>query len=220
MEMSSVFCERQVMRVGDLFKDRRVMLGRSSAEVSKELNIPVRYLEALEDSDYCSVPLPFTKPWLRSYAKSLGLVWERVEGLALKEWESRQRHCALKSIGTSGISVQPLFTRSRLWVAAMAIGALGILYLVFVVVLPFIPPPLAIERRALYSQTREPALELVVRSAPFTAVSFNGSVSPTDARGQVHVPIVLHDGSNTLVLRAKRPHSAYRVVEYTIVLVK
>ncbi len=208
------------MRVGDLFKDRRVLLGRSSADVSKELNIPLRYLEALEGSDYCSVPLPFTKPWLRSYAKALGLVWERVERSALKEWESRQQQCALKRVRAPGVPAQSLFARSRLWVAAVAIGAGGILYLTFVVGLPFIPPPLRIEQRAFHSETPTPALELVVRSAPFTAVSLNGSVSTTDARGQSRVPIILHDGSNTLVLRAKRPHSTYRVVEYTIVLKK
>lgn len=215
--LDSAFFERPVSRVGDLFRDRRLLLGRLTTDVARELNIPLQYLEALEGSDYCAVPIPFTKPWLRVYSEHLGLAWENFGGKAIAEWQSRQRRCDLSMRISPPAFHRSLFQRSRLWVSAIAVGVAGIFYIATVVVPAFMPPPLSIDGLSTSSRTSKNTIELVVRSVPLMRVTLNGAEHTTDEIGVARVALDLTVGSNTVVLTAKRTHSRPQVVAYTIV---
>ncbi len=214
--MDSAFFERPVSRIGDLFKDRRLFLGRQTEEFSRELNIPLRYLEALEGSDYCAVPMPFTKPWLRSYSESLGLAWENLGGRAIAEWQARQRRCELPRKTSGRPASRSLVQRSRLWVLAVMVGLAGIAYISAAVVPTFLPPPLSIDGLASESRTNNKSAAVVIRSLPMMHLTVNGAEYTTDDRGQARVVIDLMNGVNTVVVSAKRAHSQPRVVTYTI----
>lgn len=60
--------------LGDTLRERRSALGLSLTTVSEQTKIRRRYLEALEDGDYATLPAPgYVRGYLSSYARALGL---------------------------------------------------------------------------------------------------------------------------------------------------
>ena len=68
--------------LGALLRTRREELGLTFAQISERTKVRPRYLEALENEDWESLPSPtFIKGFIRSYARALDLSEESLLGL-------------------------------------------------------------------------------------------------------------------------------------------
>ncbi len=211
--MTTTFFERSIGRSGEVFRERRMELGRDALDFSRELRIPLRYITALEQNAYCDVPMAFTKHWLRSYAEALGLGWETMGQRIMVEWERAQRACELpRSSSHSG----ELIRTSKVRAISLALAATIAVYIGAVVAQSFLPPPLAIVNLPSSSEAGARSMRLTVSSLPETTVIANGEQLRTNRDGNAEFTVALSQGENTVVLRAHRRHSGDRVVQYHI----
>ncbi len=72
---TSSFIQHKVMEtLGEFFQRAREQQGLSLAQIASQTRIQERHLQALEEEDFASLPAKvFTKGFVRSYARSLGL---------------------------------------------------------------------------------------------------------------------------------------------------
>lgn len=214
---ASDFRPRPIGRVGELLRERREHLGIGAREFAEKLNIPSRYLEALEQHRYCDVPSAFTKPWLRSYATALGLTWETLAQTAVRQWEGPQRQCSLPASNKPETEWSLSGASSRRTIALAGLLA-GFLYLGVQLSSSLLAPAIMIRGLPDASVTRERQQTFVIESAPNVRGTLNGISFMTDEAGRVAVSLTLSPGMNALLLRAKKAHSRFRVKEYTLLL--
>lgn len=73
---------------GNLLKTERERQKKSLADIEKALKINIEYLRAIEKDNYQLLPADvFTKSYLRSYSKALGLEDDHILGLYKKQFE-------------------------------------------------------------------------------------------------------------------------------------
>lgn len=111
--------------LGPLLKNRREEMGLTCVQISEQIKVRPRYLEALENEDWNRLPAPtFVKGFIRSYARALGLSEEGLVSLYQEIVPHREHPLSTKSI-------QPTTRRRKapfylIVVLALLVGALSV----------------------------------------------------------------------------------------------
>ncbi|WP_343595565.1 RodZ domain-containing protein [Acinetobacter sp.] len=128
-----------VQRPGEYLRHIRLNQKRELAEVSKELSLPVKTLEALEKDDYKSLPeATFIKGYYRTYAKFLGVdastIIQRFDEIYANDTGLLPNHALKDSpIKIMGKLPGSNSDRNRKWLKRSIYGVLAIIVLALVV---------------------------------------------------------------------------------------
>ncbi|HOD50813.1 MAG TPA: helix-turn-helix transcriptional regulator [Candidatus Hydrogenedentes bacterium] len=110
---------------GDELRERREARGLTLTETYKRVHIPIRYIEALEQSNFEELPEPcFVKGFLKSYCAFLDLNAERFINLYHESVEPAPIRI-LRNTAKEPMAAQNWRTELLTWAAICAILAVG-----------------------------------------------------------------------------------------------
>jgi cytoskeletal protein RodZ len=192
---------------GDKLRETRLNRGLTLRKASRDLDVSVKYLEALENYDLSLIPRDLANPLIDSYANYLGLKYKELSELR-QDTESFKKVINLKK--QSLFSAYDMLAKSFLWLLL----SFFLLFLIYKVAVIFIPPPLTIEkpRDGLITYQRE--LTIVGSTVPEAEVFINNKAVLVDQKGQFSTSFDLQKGLNLIKITSKKRYS--RMQEVTI----
>lgn len=115
-------------RAGDLLREARESRKLERRDIAQETRIPLRHLEALEDSDYARLPAPtYSIGFAKTYAREVGLDAEMIASMLRGELASSGSGVPERDYfqATDPARVPP---RSLAWIALVVAIVLGLAY--------------------------------------------------------------------------------------------
>lgn len=194
--------------LGQQLRRVREHAGVSVDQMAGHLKIRRDYVEAIERSDYRSLPSQvFVKNYVRNYTKFLQLNWATIEPqLAdeLRVYESTPHIPTLKR----HLTKRPL---RAIEVAAV----IGIIFVIVAVAAYFSfeignivqPPPLELVSLPTVVPADQRVVTIAGQTAPEAIVSINDQVIPVQADGSFSQVMTLQPGSNVFKILAKTKRS-------------
>ncbi|MFW0862720.1 MAG: helix-turn-helix domain-containing protein [Candidatus Komeilibacteria bacterium] len=187
-------------------------------DVSKKLNIQVKYLEALEDGAYESLPGEvYAQQWLRSYGKLLDL---DIRWL-IKEYD-REKGVQMQFTGFDRPSVHKDSWLS--WLNPKTLRATGIALATFAFIF-YIgtgvyniikPPSLLIHEPANNITTDSRLITISGETDPEIELTINNELVLADANGDFAKDINLSLGLNILEVTAVKKHGAQKQITISV----
>lgn len=188
-------------------------------KISREMQIKLEYLEALEDDNYNVLPGPvFAKSYLKAYVEYLELDWERLKKnfseeakLVFNPKPSKERtgHYHKKAL------ILPRFLYLAL---ATLVITLLLTYLGWEINNFMTPPPLTLESPADNLTIQQRSIEIKGETVPEAHVLINGQEIAVDAKGNFTEVISLQIGFNNIQITAKTKHSREQVIYKQIIV--
>ena len=212
----------QSQTLGERLKKHRLSLGAELNEAAAATGVPLKYLEAIEASDYRRLPGDvYARNFLRQYAVFLQLSIEDV----IDHYEREQ--AVVKNIHQIGprfiqrhVDQKPLFTPRRLRRLGLALIVLVVLgYLGWEVRSIIRPPSLAIDYPPFQLTTTDRSIEVRGSTDAESEVTINGQRVPVDINGSFRETVDLHEGLNTIKIESVRKRSQTKII-YRQVLVE
>lgn len=212
----------QSQTLGERLKKHRLDLGAELNEAAAATGVPLKYLEAIETSDYRRLPGDvYARNFLKQYAVFLRLSIEDV----IDHYEREQ--AVVKNIHQIGprfiqrhVDQKPLLTPRRLRQLSFALAILIVLgYLGWEVRSIVRPPNLTIEYPPYQLTTADRSIEVHGLTDAESEVTINGQRVLVNASGSFRETIDLHEGLNTIKIESVRKRSQTKTV-YRQVLVE
>ena len=206
-ERKPIFLDEET--VAEQLRRSRQAKNLNVKEVSRRLNINIRYLEALEKNQHGVLPSGvYGRNFLKEYALFLGLDYKPL----LQHFESEQ---GLIKANNKGVFERRVVSRRHLLalptllrnaiIGFLIIACLG--YLGLLVKGIFEPPTLHIGYPPENLITADPRLLIKGQSEPETAIRINGQPVLADNKGSFEREIYLQPGLNVLLITAKKKYS-------------
>lgn len=197
---------------GDILQEARKERSLSVQQVSKRINVPVIYLEALESGDWEALPKgDYGRYFLRQYANFLQLDEEKLlkqyPGPNIPKVVQPPKHAPVNTTNT----IHPL-RRVILGLLALAV----VVYLVIAARAIFLPPQLEIISPSIDGSSFSPSVLVSGITSPGTEVTVNNEVVAVTEEGRFTVPVSLRPGLNTLIIKARKSLSREAVAERRI----
>lgn len=192
---------------GDKLRETRLNRGLTLRKASRDLNVSVKYLEALENYDLNLIPRDLVDHLIDSYATYLGLKYKELSALRA-DTESFKKVISLKK--QSLFSAYDVLAKSFLWLLL----AFFLLFLIYNVAAIFIPPPLSIEKPQDGLITYQREVTIVGSTVPEAEVVINNKAVLVDQAGKFSTSFDLQKGLNLIKITSKKRYS--RVQEVTI----
>ncbi len=219
-----VFRQRNIIAVKslgeDLVKARRT-LNLTLLAVEKKIGITRRYLEALENNDWESLPGEvYAKNWLKKYVSFLGLNWDEVRVKFEEEMKSQE---VWPETGRDKFGV----VRKRLVVLPKLLKSFVII-LAVVVVVGYLgwqvwsllsPPELKLVYPADNYVTVNKSVKILGKTEEGVGLSLNDKEIAAEGDGWFKVDIDLNKGLNVIKIEAKKSYGRSRV-EYLRIIVE
>ena len=219
-----VFRQRNIIAVKslgeDLVKARRT-LNLTLLAVEKKIGITRRYLEALENNDWESLPGEvYAKNWLKKYVSFLGLNWDEVRVKFEEEMKSQE---VWPETGRDKFGV----VRKRLVVLPKLLKSFVII-LAVVVVVGYLgwqvwsllsPPELKLVYPADNYVTVNKSVKILGKTEEGVGLSLNDKEIAAEGDGWFEVDIDLNKGLNVIKIEAKKSYGRSRV-EYLRIIVE
>ncbi len=212
----------QNQTLGERLKKHRIRLGAQLTEAAAATEVPLKYLAAIEASDYRRLPGDvYARNFLKRYAGFLHLTVEDV----IDHYEREQ--AVVKNIHQIGprfiqrhVDQKPLFTPRRLRRLGLALIVLVVLgYLGWEVRSIVRPPTLMIDYPPFQLTTEDRSIEVRGSTDAESEVTINGQRVPVDQDGSFNETVDLHEGLNTIKIESVRKRSQTKTV-YRQVLVE
>ena len=204
--------------LGEKIQAIRVQRGLDLANISKKLEIPLKYLENIEAGQYQNLPGDvYTKAWLKKYAKLLGLSGEEFLADYQIEKNIAQRVVKISQTKETNKTAHPLL-RPRLWRWALVVLAAGALlaYLIWEIINIITPPALLIISPENNFKTNAYSLEIIGQTQSEAQVTINSEPVFLDSQGNFKKDVNLVLGLNNLEISAKKKHSRTRYLQLVI----
>jgi len=192
-------------------------------QCAKKLQIPVKYLAALEKSQTADLPGEiYTRHWLRQYAEILDLSPEECLTQYQEEHIINEQVAEVKPTGKpkfwQRVSLR-LFNAKALRNTAILIGVLALLFYVGLIIFnTFKAPVLTFDQPLADFQTQEKNIIISGQTEPGVTIMFNDKEITVDTVGRFSQEVPLKDGLNIVQIRAKKKHSVS--FEQTVQIVK
>ncbi len=205
--------------VGALLKEARETHARTLAYYARKLAMPERYLRALEEEDFPSLPgLVYEKHFVHRYAEALRLESEPLVArwVALREGEAKPITKFVPRVRRRDLWISPLALRrsiTAILFLAVAFYMGGRLYAMVQ------PPTLALASPTDSQVVRDPKLDVAGEVPTDASVTVNGQVIAPNPDGHFDVPVTLEAGANTIRVVAERRYSHPTVLERRVFLV-
>lgn len=187
--------------LGDYLRDKRLDRGKTFKKASQDLNIPIKYLEALENSQPELMPGPdYFERYLSVYIKYLDIKPEEIEPLKDRSRAVRQMQ-DLK--GQARVAWTEYWARAAVIIIAMAL----VVFLGLKVNAIFMPPELEVVAPPDGLITAGRQLEVRGLSAPEAEIIINNKAVLVDPDGNFSTFVDLQKGLNLIKITAKKRYS-------------
>ncbi len=213
------------LNLGQQLSECRQAAGLDLAEVSRQINVSVRYLAAIENGQYDELPGEvYAKNFLRTYAKFLGRdcadCWQQYQSehklfRKTKIDQSADFSKPVKRISKFHLLVTPRIIRTIL-VLLLVVVCLG--YLGFKVKAIVTPPQLVVTQPADNLVTEEKFIEIVGQVEPQATLAINGQQVLIDQDSRFAETIDLQPGVNIIEITAEKRHGKQTKIYRQVVL--
>ena len=200
--------------LGEKLKEAREDQNISLAQAARSLNIPFKYLEALEENRLSSIPGElYAKNFLTAYCRFLKLDFNDC-------WQAAKKLPGAQSRGIK-IAEQKYFGRLPEFLRRLPVAIL-ILAILFFLLLSvqkiFLPPPLAIDYPTDGLKTAERQIRVVGRSDPEVDIVLNNRNILVDNQGRFEAQVDLQKGLNLIKITAKKRYSRPNEIDLKVLL--
>jgi len=202
--------EIKTQTLGDKLKNARESIKMTFKEISARINIPINYLEYLEQGDYEKLPADvYAVAYLKKYAEILNLNIEKAveqfkleRGLANTLSQHQKSSERSKSFGNRKPLL--LITPKRVGLV-VTIVILSLIFGYFWRQLNYLiyPPGIKISQPASDITIQEDFIKVLGRTEPHVYLTINGQEVYVDSRGHFQSVINLDAGLNILKIEAK-----------------
>ena len=215
------------LSLGQQLAQIRQGLGLNLAEVSRQINVSVKYLEAIEIGQYDQLPGEvYAKNFLKVYARFLGRDCQEY----LKQYQSEHKlfrktkssqtadfSQPVKRVSRLNLLVTPRIVRSAI-VLLLVVACLG--YLGLKVKAIVTPPALVVEQPADNLVTDQNFIEIIGQVEPETVLEINGQQVLIDESSHFAETIDLQPGVNIIEIAATKRHGKQTKVYRQVVLLE
>lgn len=212
-----LFNKRLIQRsrtLGERLKKVRQEAGLSLEEVEQKIQIRKRYLEAIEQGDYSTLPGPvYIESFLKKYAEFLKVSSEFVLDLYHQQDKKVLKN---KYRPDTPLSRQKLpkeiITPKLIRNVIIAVAILACLtYLGFEVTRIFSPPDLVVASPEDFVTVHQGSIEIRGKTEPEATLTINGKRIFLDEQGDFLESINLDEGLNTITISATKKRSKANV---------
>jgi len=199
--MTALLTRHNPNPLGDYLREKRLDQGKTLKKASQELNISIKYLEALENNQPGVMPGPeYFDRYLLSYVKYLKI--DSAEVNLLKGKSEIFKH-------TKDLKKQAMVAWTEYWVRAVVIiiAMVLVIFLAIKVNAIFMPPELKIisPQDGLITVNRQ--LEVKGLSTPEAEIVINNMAVYVDPAGNFSALVDLQKGLNLIKITAKKRYS-------------
>lgn len=196
--------------LGDYLKEKRLDLGKTFKKASLDLNIPIKYLEALENNQPAMMPGPeYFERYLSVYIKYLRIETSEISLLRSRSETVKQARDIKKQ---SVVAWTEYLARAIIIFVAMAL----VIFLAVKVNAIFMPPELKIISPLDGLITASRQLEVKGLSTPETEIVINNKGVYVDQAGNFSTFVDLQKGLNLIKITAKKRYSRVSVAEIRV----
>ena len=190
-------------KVGEIFISARKTKRISVKKASEDLLISRENLESIEASDWQRLPEPpFTRGFIRSYAKYLGLDVEHTLALFRREYDEAKYHKKTsRASGGKRFYLTPARFASFLTIVAILIF---VAYLVLQYLSVLSAPKLEVNSPEDDLTTSIPAVAISGRTEKGATVAVNGEFIAVDEEGEFSYQFLLNEGRNEIEIVASK----------------
>jgi len=204
----------QTESLGEKLQKIRVERNISLEQASKDLNIPFKYLEDLENNNLSSLPSQaYLKKILKLYCRYLRLdfsaCWRAMKKFKVAEAERN------RDVNRKYFLSWPKFIR-RMIIILLILAVL--FFLVFKIKEIFIAPPLDIIQPTDGLIINQKQIEIIGQSQPEVEVTINNENILVDDQGNFQTTMDLQKGLNLIKITAKKRYSQIKEVEIRVLL--
>lgn len=206
--------------VAEELKSKRQELGFNLEKISTSINIPIKYLYALENGEYDKLPGEvYAKLWLKKYCQILKLnISEIIKKfqkenklqLSFSDYHSKKSFKSQKLV----INFTPKIFRNLL------VGTAVLVFLVYLglEVKKIIEPPyLQISEPGNYIATTDNKVTIIGKTEPEVSLWINNQLVLANPEGNFQQDVELLPGLNTFEISAKKKHSQKNIVTLSVI---
>ena len=208
----------KVHNLANRLKQAREEKGLSLAEVQKEINIQVNYLEVLEKGDYQKLPGGvYVRSWLRIYGELLELpVSELLEDYKTENIINNKLQKAI-SDNKKDKKDSKLLKPKNIKITIISIIVLTLVGYLFWQVKKIVAPPyIKIIEPSNNHRTKEATISVLGETIPEVELMINNEKVLLDKEGFFKKDINLMLGLNNLEISAKKKYSKIKEIELNI----
>lgn len=208
--MTALLTRHKANPLGDYLRDRRLDQGKTFKKASQDLNIPIKYLEALENSQPKAMPGPeYFDRYLSIYIKYLKINPSEIDSLKNKTEIISQAKDLKKQ---ARVAWTEYFGRAAIIIIVM----LMVIFLALKVNAIFMPPELRIISPADGLITSSRQLEVKGVSSPEAEIIINNQAVYVDQAGNFSTSVDLQKGLNLIKITAKKRYSRESIAEIRV----
>ena len=204
---------------GDLLKEKRLLKELSLDDVSKKTKIKLEYLQAIENSDFASLPsATFAKGFLRNYASFLYLNPDTIVAMFRRDFTQNLKG----EIIPRGL-VEPVGTKPRYFTVNVILSSLAILVFLGFLALQLVSWWSLPKLKLIQPQDGETYGEKITfkgRNDPNATIEVNGQLVILDQKGQFSLDLIFPAGTHTIIVKAQNRQGKSTLLERTFTVSK
>lgn len=209
---------KKAERLGDVLRQAREKQNLTLEKVSHSLGIAVKYLKALENNCFTTLPGEiYIKSFIKKYAELLNLN----PSFLLTKYQMEKQNRAAKDKPHPA----PSSCFSHLWslphllrnILALTIVIILIGYLSWQIKGIFQPPTLQISSPTEGMVSPDPNLKVAGQTIPETKVQINGEEVISNNQGSFEAQVNLHEGLNIITVTSIKKHGKSTTVTRNVI---
>ena len=204
---------------GDLLKEKRLLKELSLDDVSKKTKIKLEYLQAIENSDFASLPsATFAKGFLRNYASFLYLNPDTIVAMFRRDFTQNLKG----EIIPRGL-VEPVGTKPRYFTVNVILSSLAILVFLGFLALQLVSWWSLPKLKLIQPQDGETYSEKITFKGitdPDATIEVNGQLVILDQKGQFSLDLIFPAGTHTIIVKAQNRQGKSTLLERTFTVSK
>ncbi len=204
---------------GDLLKEKRLLKELSLDDVSKKTKIKLEYLQAIENSDFASLPsATFAKGFLRNYASFLYLNPDTIVAMFRRDFTQNLKG----EIIPRGL-VEPVGTKPRYFTVNVILSSLAILVFLGFLALQLVSWWSLPKLKLIQPQDGETYGEKITFKGitdPDATIEVNGQLVILDQKGQFSLDLIFPAGTHTIIVKAQNRQGKSTLLERTFTVSK
>lgn len=190
-----------MISVGNRLQDERLRKNISLEKVSAATKIKVKFLKDIEDGNYSNIPSGYATPFVRNYAKYLGLPEKETIALFRREFDTE------KQLGVLPQGMSEDLTRGKLKIRRGMVLLCGIFILLGIFIIyqyraALFNPPVTITVPKENAQISSATVQIIGKTQPDSTVLINGETASIDNEGNFKKEILLFPGASTIEITA------------------
>ena len=204
--------------VGDILSEKRKSLGLSFDQIEKETKIRQKYLRAIEENDYSSLPEIITvKGFLRNYALILNLPPETIMATFRRDFIENEKGLVVARSFSGDIEREGFHWTPKLTFITLIFLTVFIISFFFLKqYLKFSSPPDLIILSPKEGQIFKEKIVVFGETEKDATIKIDGSLVTIDDNGSFKEEVVFPKGENVLTIEAENRQGRRRTVNIKV----